>query len=39
MFLKAVGQPLGTSKRVYESCYEMPKGYWIASGEFLKGIG
>jgi hypothetical protein len=39
MLLKAVGQPLGTSKSVQESCWEIPKGYWKASGKFLKGIG
>jgi hypothetical protein len=39
MLLKAVEQPLGTAKRVLESRREMPKGYWAASGKFLKGIG
>jgi hypothetical protein len=39
MPIKAVGQPLGTSKRVEESRWEMRKGYWIASGQFLEGIG
>jgi hypothetical protein len=39
MLLKAVEQPLGTAKRVWESCWEMPKGYWAASRKFLKGIG
>jgi hypothetical protein len=39
ILLKAVGQPLGTAKRVLESCWEMPKGYWKASGQFLQGIG
>jgi hypothetical protein len=39
MLLKAVGQPLGTAKRVLESRWEMPKGFWKASGQFLKGIG
>jgi hypothetical protein len=39
MLLKAVGQPLGTTKRVLESHWEIPKGYWATSGKFLKGIG
>ncbi len=39
ILLKAVEQPLGTAKRVYESRWEMPKGYWAASGKFLKGEG
>jgi hypothetical protein len=39
MLLKAVGQSLGTAKRVLESCWEMPKSYWKASGQFLKSIG
>ncbi len=39
MLLKVIGQLLGTAKRVLESCWEMPKGYWIASGQFLEGIG
>ncbi len=39
MLLKFIGQPLGTAKRVLESRREMPKGYWIASGQFLDGIG
>jgi hypothetical protein len=38
MLLKAVGQPLGTAKRVLESRWEMLKGYWKATGQFLKGI-
>jgi hypothetical protein len=25
--------------KVSESCWEMPKGYWRAYGQFLKGIG
>jgi hypothetical protein len=33
MLLKIIGQPLGTA----ESRQEMPKGYWIASGQFLEG--
>jgi hypothetical protein len=32
-------KPLGTAKGVEESCWEMPNGYWTASGRFLKGIG
>jgi hypothetical protein len=28
-----------TAKRVWESRWEMHKGYWIASGQFLEGIG
>ncbi len=39
MLLKVIGQPLGTAKKVLESRWEMPKGYWIASGQFLEGIG
>jgi hypothetical protein len=39
MLLKVIGQLLGTAKRVLESRWEMPKGYWIASGQFLEGIG
>jgi hypothetical protein len=39
MLLKAVGQLLGTAKRVQESRWEMPKGYSKASEQFLKGIG
>jgi hypothetical protein len=39
MLLKAVRQLLGTAKRVLESHWEMPKGYWKAAGKFLKGIG
>ncbi len=39
MLLKVIGQPLGTAKRVLESRWEMPKGYWIAFGQFLEGIG
>jgi hypothetical protein len=39
MLLKVIGQPLGTAKRVQESRWEMPKGYWKASGQFLEGIG
>jgi hypothetical protein len=39
MLLTVIGQPLGTAKRVLESRWEMPKGYWITSGQFLEGIG
>jgi hypothetical protein len=39
ILLKVIGQPLGTAKRVMESRWEMPKGYWIASRQFLEGIG
>ncbi len=39
MLLNVIGQLLGTDKRVLESRWEMPKGYWIASGEFLEDIG
>jgi hypothetical protein len=39
MLLKAIGQPLATAKRVYKRNWEMPKGYWKASGQFLKGTG
>jgi hypothetical protein len=38
MLLKVIGQPLGTAKMVLESRWEMPKGYCIASGQFLEGI-
>jgi hypothetical protein len=37
MLIKTVGHPLGTAKGVLESRWEMPKGYWKASGQFLKG--
>jgi hypothetical protein len=39
MLPKAVGQPLGTTKGVWEIHWEMPKGYYKAAGQFLKGIG
>jgi hypothetical protein len=39
MLLEDIGQPLSTAKRVKNSRWEMPKGYWAASGKFLKGIG
>ncbi len=39
MLLKAFGQPLGTAKTVQEIRWEMHKGYWIASGQFLESIG
>jgi hypothetical protein len=39
MVLKAIGQPLGTVNSEQESRWEMPKGYWIASGQFLEGTG
>jgi hypothetical protein len=39
MLLKAIGQLLITAKRVLESHWEMPKGYWIASEQFLESIG
>jgi hypothetical protein len=38
IFLKAIGQPLGTVKGYRKAAGEMPKGYWIASGQFLEGI-
>jgi hypothetical protein len=34
MLLKAIGQPLSIPEKVQESCREMPKGSWIASGPF-----
>jgi hypothetical protein len=37
--LKVIGQPLGTFERVLESHWEMPKCYWIASGQFSVGFG
>jgi hypothetical protein len=39
MLLEAVGYPLSTAIRVKKSRWEMPKGYWKAFGQFLKGIG
>jgi hypothetical protein len=39
LFLKAVGQPLGTAERVKENRWEMHRGYWKDSGQFLKDIG
>ncbi len=36
---KAIGQPPGTAERVKESRWETAKGYLIASGQFLKGVG
>ncbi len=41
ILLKVIGQQLGTAKRVFikKNRWEMPKGYWIASGQFLEGIG
>jgi hypothetical protein len=39
MLFKAVEQPLDTAKRVWESYWEIPKGYWPASEKFLQGIG
>jgi hypothetical protein len=39
MLLKAVGQPVSTDRRVYKNRWEMPKGYWKASGQFFMGIG
>jgi hypothetical protein len=39
MLLKAIGKLLGNVKKVLESHWEMPKGCWIVSGQFLKAIG
>jgi hypothetical protein len=39
MLLKAIGQLLGTAKRVFESLWEIPKVFWKASGQFLTCIG
>jgi hypothetical protein len=39
MLLKAIGQPLGIAKKILESCWEMPKCYCMAAGQFLKGRG
>ncbi len=39
MFFKAIGQPLDSAKQVWESRWEMPKGFRIASGQFLKAVG
>jgi hypothetical protein len=39
MLLKVIGQSLGTAERVLKSRWKMPKGYWIASGQFLEGVG
>jgi hypothetical protein len=33
---KVIGHLLGTVNRIKESCWEMPKRYWIASGTFLR---
>jgi hypothetical protein len=35
--LKTIEQPQGTAKMVQESRWEMPKGYRLASGQYLKG--
>jgi hypothetical protein len=37
MLLKATAQLLGAAKRVWVNRWEIPKGYLIASGQFLKG--
>jgi hypothetical protein len=37
--LKAVGQPLGTAKRVSQSHWEMPKDYWKPLDNSKRGIG
>ncbi len=37
--LKAVGQPLGTAKRVSQSHWEMPKGHWKPLDISKRGIG
>ncbi len=39
MLLKAIGEPLGNAKKVSESHWEMRKGCWIVSGQFLEAIG
>jgi hypothetical protein len=39
MLFKSVGHPLGTAKRVYESCRENLTGCWKVSAQFLKSIG
>jgi hypothetical protein len=39
MSFKAVGQLLDTAKWVSKSRWEMPKGYWISSGQFGKNNG
>jgi hypothetical protein len=40
ILLKVIRQLLGTAKRVWESRWEMSKGYWIGSGQFfLEGTG
>ncbi len=38
MRFKAIGQLLGTAKRVSKSCWEMPKDYWKASVRKNTGI-
>jgi hypothetical protein len=38
MLLKAVGQLLSTAKKVCKIRWQMPKGYWKSSKQFLKGI-
>jgi hypothetical protein len=41
MLLKTTGQALSTAKRVKESYWEMPRGYWKKNNlwAILKGIG
>jgi hypothetical protein len=36
--VKAIGQPLGSFKRVHQSHRAMLKGHWIGPGQFLKAI-
>ncbi len=36
MSLKVIRQLLGNAKMVYESHWDIPKDFWIASGQFLK---
>jgi hypothetical protein len=39
MIFKTVGQPLGNIKRVLESHWEMPEGYWKDSRQFSNQLG
>jgi hypothetical protein len=39
MLLKVIGHVLVTAERVMENRWEMPKGYWMASGQFLEVLG
>jgi hypothetical protein len=36
---KAIVKPLGAIKKVWESRWKIPRGYWIASEQSLKAAG